>query len=82
MWEHQRLTNLWAFTACYRDSFTLPLAQAGSNTSTVALRVVEETRREPGVWGYNWAILSLGKINTGTWSSRLEVGRKADEIDL
>jgi hypothetical protein len=21
MWEPQRLTNLWAFTACYRDSF-------------------------------------------------------------
>jgi hypothetical protein len=23
MWEPQRLTTLWAFTACYRDSFTL-----------------------------------------------------------
>jgi hypothetical protein len=22
MWEPRRLTNLWAFTACYRDSFT------------------------------------------------------------
>jgi hypothetical protein len=26
MWEPRRLTNLWAFTAFYRDSFTfLPL---------------------------------------------------------
>jgi hypothetical protein len=24
MWEPRRLTTLWAFTACYRDSFTLP----------------------------------------------------------
>jgi hypothetical protein len=22
MWKPQRLTTLWAFTACYRDSFT------------------------------------------------------------
>jgi hypothetical protein len=24
MWEPRRLTTLWDFTACYRDSFTLP----------------------------------------------------------
>jgi hypothetical protein len=24
MWDPRRLTTLWAFTACYRDSFTLP----------------------------------------------------------
>jgi hypothetical protein len=24
MWEPRRLTTVWAFTACYRDSFTLP----------------------------------------------------------
>jgi hypothetical protein len=24
MWEPQRLTTLWASTACYRDTFTLP----------------------------------------------------------
>jgi hypothetical protein len=29
------------------------------------------TKREPGAWGYNRATLSLGDINTGTWSSRL-----------
>jgi hypothetical protein len=25
MWEPQHLTTIWASTACYRDSFTLPL---------------------------------------------------------
>jgi hypothetical protein len=24
MWEPRRLATLWAFTACYRASFTLP----------------------------------------------------------
>jgi hypothetical protein len=23
MWEQRRLTTLWAFTACYRDSFII-----------------------------------------------------------
>jgi hypothetical protein len=27
MWEGRLLTTLWAFTACYRDSFTLPSLQ-------------------------------------------------------
>jgi hypothetical protein len=41
--------------------------KAGSNTSTVALRVVGgETKREPSSWGYNWATLFLVDINTGT----------------
>jgi hypothetical protein len=31
MWEPQRLTTLWAFTACYRDSFTFHTLS--SNTS-------------------------------------------------
>jgi hypothetical protein len=25
MWEPRRLTNLWAFTACYRSSFTITI---------------------------------------------------------
>jgi hypothetical protein len=32
MWEPRRLTNLWAFTACYRDSFTF-LTVATSETT-------------------------------------------------
>jgi hypothetical protein len=27
--------------------------------------------REPGAWGYNWATLPLGHINTVTWTHRL-----------
>jgi hypothetical protein len=37
---------------------------------------------EPGAWGYNWATLSLGDINTGAWSSRFGVGRKVDDFAL
>jgi hypothetical protein len=28
-------------------------------------------KKEHGAWEYNWTTLSLGNINTGTWSSRL-----------
>lgn len=30
-------------------------------------------KSEPGAWGYNWATLSLGDTNRGTWFSRLGV---------
>jgi hypothetical protein len=32
----------------------------------------------PGARGYSWATLSPGVINTETWSSRLVVGRGAN----
>jgi hypothetical protein len=32
----------------------------------------------PSALGYNWATLSLGVINTEAWSSRLGVGRGAN----
>jgi hypothetical protein len=32
-----------------------------------------------GAWGYNWATQSPGDINMETWSSRLGVGRGADD---
>jgi hypothetical protein len=36
MWDPQRLTTLWAFTACYRDSFTLlTFTNRGSSVSVV-----------------------------------------------
>jgi hypothetical protein len=43
--------------------------EAGSNTSTVSLRVVGGNEFERSAWEYNWAILFLGDINTGTWRS-------------
>jgi hypothetical protein len=36
--------------------------EAGSNTSTVALRVVGGDEKETNAWGYNWATLFLGDI--------------------
>jgi hypothetical protein len=38
----------------------------GSNTSTVALRVVEDDEEGTRCLGYNWATLSLGDINADT----------------
>jgi hypothetical protein len=32
-----------------------------------------------GAWGYNWVTQSPGDINMETWSSRLGVGRGADD---
>jgi hypothetical protein len=55
--------------------------EEGSSTLTSAQRVVGDekgTRR----LGYTWATLSLLDINTETWSSRLGVGRKADDLVL
>jgi hypothetical protein len=39
--------------------------EAGSNTFTVALRVVGGDEKESGAWGYNRTTLFLGDINTG-----------------
>jgi hypothetical protein len=36
----------------------------------------------PSVQGYSWATLSPGDINTEAWSSRLGVGREADNLTL
>jgi hypothetical protein len=45
--------------------------EAGSNTSTVTLRVVGGDEKGTQYLGYNWATLFLGHINMGTWASRL-----------
>jgi hypothetical protein len=34
--------------------------EAGSNTSALALRVIEGDEMEPSAWGYNWIILFRG----------------------
>jgi hypothetical protein len=36
----------------------------------------------PSAWGYNWANRPQGDINSGEWSSRLGVGRKASDLTL
>jgi hypothetical protein len=63
-------------------SVQIPCGEAGYNTATVALQVVsyKAMKWERGVSWYNWATLSLGDINTGAWSSRFGVGRKAEDL--
>jgi hypothetical protein len=41
------------------------ISSNGSEGVTRAVRV-----SEPSAWGYNWATLFLGDINTGIWPSR------------
>jgi hypothetical protein len=43
MWVPRRLTTLWAFTACYRDSFTFLLS---SGCWVLFQRGVKRLRRE------------------------------------
>jgi hypothetical protein len=45
--------------------------EAGSNTSTVALRVVGGNEKGTQCLGDNWTTLFLEVINTVTWPSRL-----------
>jgi hypothetical protein len=49
--------------------------KAGSNTYTVALRVVGGDKKEPSAWGYNWDTLFLGDKNTRTWPYSLGESR-------
>jgi hypothetical protein len=37
-------------------------------TSTLALRVVKATEKEPSTGGYNWATLFFGDVNSKTWA--------------
>jgi hypothetical protein len=53
------------------DSSKEARVEAGSNISTVALRVVGDDENEPSAWKYNWATLFLGDKITGTRPSRL-----------
>jgi hypothetical protein len=39
-------------------------------------------RELPSAWGYSWATRSQGDINSGDWSSRFGVGRKASDLTL
>jgi hypothetical protein len=55
--------------------------EVGYNTSTVAQRVVEDDKKGTRCLEvYNRATLSLGDIHAWTWTSRLGVGRKADDL--
>jgi hypothetical protein len=51
MWEPRRLTPLWAFTACYRDSFTFT-----SECNLVITYWRLQTQRSGYILGYTWQI--------------------------
>jgi hypothetical protein len=40
------------------------------------------TKRDSDIWGYNWTTLLVGDINTETWTSRLGVEHKTDNLAL
>jgi hypothetical protein len=42
MWERQRLTTLWAFTACYRDSFTFTFTAWAANYLTIFISLFND----------------------------------------
>jgi hypothetical protein len=44
--------------------------------------VAPEVPELPSAWGYSWATRPNGDINSGDWSSRLGVGRKASDLTL
>jgi hypothetical protein len=46
MWERRRLTTLWAFTACYRDSFTFICAFVGPQELMFSGRIIAESARK------------------------------------
>jgi hypothetical protein len=57
--------------------FFYPVWWPGLNNSPTVTRACRKRRLErvPSAWGYSWATLSPGVINTEAWSSRLGVGR-------
>jgi hypothetical protein len=67
--------STWSVPRCYKQDQLAPRVQAGSNTSTVALRVVGRDEKGTQCLGYNWATLFLEDINMGTWPSTLEESR-------
>jgi hypothetical protein len=67
-WSISKVYNGHRSAICTQS---LHRVEAGSNISTVALRVVEGDEKGNQCLGYNWATLFLGDINKGTWPSRL-----------
>jgi hypothetical protein len=61
---------------------SVPIVEAGSNTSTAALRVVEGEEKGTRCLGVQLDHPVTEDINTETWSSRLGVGREADDLAL
>jgi hypothetical protein len=59
----------------------LPRVETGEKNSPTVPHACRKRRLKwvLGAWGYNWVTQSPEDINTETWSSRLGVGRGADD---
>jgi hypothetical protein len=64
----------------YTYESTSPCGDRGKNSPTVAHACRKRRLKWVlGAWEYNWATQSPGDVNMETWSSRLGVGRGADD---
>jgi hypothetical protein len=52
MWEPRRLTNLWASTACYKDSFTFTFLATISLTSKASPDIDLTLKSDREIWGF------------------------------
>jgi hypothetical protein len=66
MWDPQRLTTLWAFTACYTDSFTFFLLTATETFETLESAYGEEC---------------LSRTSVFEWHKRFKEGRQSLQDD-
>jgi hypothetical protein len=63
-------------SGCKKENWVYPVrVEAGSNTYTVALRVVDSDGKGTQCLGLQLAHPVSGDKNTGTWHSRLEESR-------
>jgi hypothetical protein len=71
MWDPQRLTTLWAFTAWYRDSFTLLTENEGRDTEEESSEasLTQEDQRHPE-WTPDTRYLRRKIVREGSKSSR------------
>jgi hypothetical protein len=72
--------GVWNKKILFSVQFIGSRVVAGNKNSPTVTHACRKRRLKwvPGVWGYNWATLSPGVINTETWSSRLGVGHGAN----
>jgi hypothetical protein len=74
MWEPRRLTTLWGFTACYRDSFTLSqkwnsrAQEMNNNKKTKKKRIIKQFKKNirnvvSALEGFDDGVLQMEVLN-------------------
>jgi hypothetical protein len=46
----------------------MEMRKGGKKEERKMARKKKQRKKEPSTWGYNWATLFLGDINTGSWT--------------